>query len=359
MRPGCYDIHERIRDMNANGQVGSLCFPTFPGYSGRFFAANPDRKVALAMLKAYNDWNIDEWCGTYPGRFIPCGLPIPWDMDEMVNEVKRLAAKGTHAVTFTENPENLGFPSFHTDHWDPFWTACVDERVVVCIHIGSGGKLPSTMSDSPIDVSHVLSPMNIVSAATELLFSPTLRRFPGLKIALSEGGIGWIPYFLERIDHHHERNRYWTGQDFADKRPSDVFREHFIVCFVEDHIGIESRRHIGIDNIAWEADFPHGDGDWPVGPEVVHRHMIDNGVPDDEVDKMTHLNVMREFSYDPFSAFGGRENCTVGALRAQAKGVNLVTVRRQRQHTRGKDIDVRAYRGRAASRHAGKVVADG
>ena len=352
MRPGCYDIHERVRDMNANGQVGSLCFPTFPGYSGRFFAANPDRSAALAMLKAYNDWNVDEWCGAYPGRFIPCGLPVAWDIDEMVKEVRRLAKKNVHAVTFTENPENLGLPSFHGDHWDPFWAACVDEAVVVSIHIGSSGKLPDTQSDSPIDVSFLLSPINIMTAATELLFSPILRRFPGLKFTLAEGGIGWVPYYLERVDHHHKRNHYWTGQDFGDKLPSEVFREHFLTCFVQDDTGMGMRHRIGINNICWESDFPHGDGDWPVGPETVWNSVTLAGMPDEEIDLVTHLNVMREFSYDPFSVIP-REQCTVGALREQARDVNLRTVRRERALTRGADIDVQAHRKKAGARHAG------
>ena len=79
MRPGCFDVHERIKDMNAGGVLGSMNFPSFPGFSARLFAACPDKDLALAVLRAYNDWHIDEWCGSYPGRFIPMALPILWD----------------------------------------------------------------------------------------------------------------------------------------------------------------------------------------------------------------------------------------------------------------------------------------
>ena len=78
--------------------------------------------MALAMVQAYNDWHIDEWCGTHPGRFIPCPLPAIWDPEVLAAEVRRTAAKGAHAVTFSENPSKLGWPSVHSDHWDPFWT---------------------------------------------------------------------------------------------------------------------------------------------------------------------------------------------------------------------------------------------
>ena len=103
IRPGCWDIHERINDMNANGVLGSLCFPSFPQFCGQLFARTEDKDVALAMVQAYNDWHIDEWCGTYPGRFIPCPIPAIWDPEVLAAEVRRCAAKGAHAVTFSEN----------------------------------------------------------------------------------------------------------------------------------------------------------------------------------------------------------------------------------------------------------------
>ena len=79
MRPGCFDVHERIKDMNAGGVSGSMNFPSFPGFSAGLFAACHDKDLALAVLRAYNDWHIDEWCGSYPGRFIPMALPVLWD----------------------------------------------------------------------------------------------------------------------------------------------------------------------------------------------------------------------------------------------------------------------------------------
>lgn len=104
MRPGCYDIHERIKDMDAGGVLGSMCFPSFPGFAGRLFATHTDKDLALAVTQAYNDWHIDEWCGSYPGRFLPMGLPVLWDPELCAKEIRRNAAKGCHSVTFTENP---------------------------------------------------------------------------------------------------------------------------------------------------------------------------------------------------------------------------------------------------------------
>jgi predicted TIM-barrel fold metal-dependent hydrolase len=317
MRPGCYDIHERIKDMDAGGVLGSMCFPSFPGFSGRLFAAAADKDLALAVVQAYNDWHIDEWCGSYPGRFIPMALPILWDPELAAAEVRRNAAKGCYSVTFTENPATLGYPSFHDAWWDPFWTALCDEGVVLSVHLGSSGKLAMTADNAPVDVMITLQPMNICAAAADLLWSRVIKEFPGMRIALSEGGTGWIPYFLDRLDRTYEMHHLWTGQDFGDRIPSEIFREHFLTCFIADPVGIRLRDMIGIENIAWECDYPHSDSSWPFAPEELMRHAAD--VPDDELHKITWENAARWYRFDPF-ATRTREQATVGALRAGAAG---------------------------------------
>jgi predicted TIM-barrel fold metal-dependent hydrolase len=321
MRPGCYEIARRVEDMNANGVLGSMCFPSFPQFCGQLFARSEDEEIGLAMLRAYNDWHIDEWCGTFPGRFIPLSLPVLWDPELAAEEVRRVARKGCHAVTFSENPEKLGYPSFHNDHWDPFWKACEDEGVVVCLHIGSSSQLVITSVEAPINVMITLQPMNIVQAAADLVWSRVLTEFPHLRLALSEGGIGWIPYFLERIDYVYHHHRLWTGQDLP-MLPSELFKERIITCFIDDAVGVENRHHLNIDMVTWECDYPHSDSTWPNSPEMLSKSLV--SVPDDEIDKMTHRNAMRLFSFDPFSA-RSREQCTVGALRAEATGVDVGT----------------------------------
>ena len=317
IRPGTYDIHERIKDMNAGGILASMNFPSFPGFSGRLFAAANDKDLAFAVLRAYNDWHIDEWAGTYPGRIIPMALPILWDAELCAAEVRRVAKKGCHSVTFTENPAKLGYPSFHDAYWDPFWTAVCDENVVVSIHLGSSGELVVTAPDAPVDVMITLQPMNICQAAADLLWSRVIKNFPDIKIALSEGGTGWIPYFLDRIDRTYDMHHLWTGQDFGGKLPSEVFREHFLTCFISDPVGVTLRNMIGIDNIAWECDYPHSDSSWPTAPEELAA--VADGVPDSELNKITYENAMRWYSFDPFK-HRTKEQSTVGALRAGVSG---------------------------------------
>jgi predicted TIM-barrel fold metal-dependent hydrolase len=329
LRDGCFNIHARIGDMNANGMLGSLCFPSVPGFVGELFARqvkqHGENELAAVMTRAYNDWHIDEWCGAYPGRFIPLAIPLMWDPQLMADEVRRVAKKGCHAITFPDTPGGLDYPSIHSDHWDPFWKACSDEGTIVCIHIGSGTGMNLQDPSAPVEIMIASTPITLYNCATELIFSDALQKFPDLKIALSEGGTGWIPYFLERIDYVHEHHHAWTHHTFPDgKKPSDIFREHLVTCFIDDAVGVTNRHLIGIDNITWECDYPHSDTTWPKAPERLWASL--GGVPDDEINAMTHLNAMRHFNYDPFAHIA-REESTVAALRAQATDVDLSLMR--------------------------------
>jgi predicted TIM-barrel fold metal-dependent hydrolase len=348
MRPGCYNVDERIKDMNAGGVLASMNFPSFPGFAARLFAAAEDKDLALATIRAYNDWHIDEWCGKYPGRFIPMALPVLWDPQLAADEVRRVAAKGCHSLTFTENPAALGYPSFHDEHWDPLWKALVEENVVLSIHLGSSGKLSITADNAPVDVMITLQPMNICQAAADLLWSRVIKEYPGIRIALSEGGTGWIPYFLDRVDRTYDMHHAWTGQDFGGKLPSEVFREHFLTCFIADPVGVQLRHLIGIDNIAWECDYPHSDSAWPDAPEELMSVSAD--VPAAELNKITYENAMKWYSFDPF-VHRSKEQSTVGALRAEAAGhdVSIRSLDKGRFERNHKGIDLGEMQAKATA----------
>jgi predicted TIM-barrel fold metal-dependent hydrolase len=320
MRRGCWDVDARIDDMNANGVLGSLCFPSFPRLCGQVFAEAEDKEIALVSLRAYNDWHVHSWCGKHPGRFIPLGLVPFWDIDLMVAETKRLAEMGVHAISFSENPSKLGFPSFHSDHWDPFWSACQDMEIVPCLHIGSSSTIVVTAPDAPFDVTATLQPMNIVLAAADLAWSPVLRKFPKMKIALSEGGVGWLPYFLDKLDLVYRKQSGWTHQDYGDLLPSEAFKERIITCFLDDRVTPDVAERAGTNLMTWECDYPHSDSDWPTSPEVAIAGTL--GLSDETINQITHENAMRLFHYDPF-AFRPKETCTVGALRAEATDIDI------------------------------------
>ncbi|MBL7500955.1 amidohydrolase [Frankia sp. CNm7] len=351
IRPGCYDVHERIKDMNAGGLLAQMNFPSFPGFAGRLFVTE-DVDFSLALVRAYNDWHVEDWCGAYPGRFIPMTIPVIWDAELCAAEVRRNAARGVHSLTFSENPAVMGMPSFHDEFWNPLWTALCDTNTVLSIHIGSSGRITVPAVDSPPDVMITLQPMNIVSAAADLLWSRVLKDFPDIKIALSEGGTGWIPYFLERADKTFDTHATWTMQNFGGKKPSDVFREHFLTCFITDSLGVGLRHEIGIDNITWECDYPHSDSAWPNAPEELWADFSKWNVPDDEINKITYENAMRWYSFDPF-AHVAKQDATVGALRRAAEGHDISIRPRSHQVIQPQDkLEQFRLRARAALSNA-------
>lgn len=149
MRRGCWDPVERLKDMDLNHVEASLCFPTFPRFCGQTFAEAHDKEVALACVRAYNDWMVEEWCGDSGGRLIPlCLIPL-WDIDLAVAEIRRNAARGVKAVTFSEIPTYLGLPSIHSGYWDPFFAVCQETGTVVNMHIGSSSQMPAASPDAP------------------------------------------------------------------------------------------------------------------------------------------------------------------------------------------------------------------
>jgi predicted TIM-barrel fold metal-dependent hydrolase len=294
MIPGCYDPVERVKDMDLDGVQAAMCYPSFPGFAGRVFLQSDDKDLALACVTAWNDFSVDEWSGSAPDRFIPLAMLPVWDPQLCVKEIQRVAAKGTRGITFPENPAPLGLPSFHTNHWDEVFSACEDADLPLCLHFGSSSKLPGFSADAPLAVEIALYSTNLMGTTVDMLFSPVFHRHPRLKVVLAEGGIGWIPYILERADYTWERHRWYQDID-KQTRPSDLFRKHFWGCFIDDEHGIRSRELIGIDRITFEVDFPHSDSNWPNTRKRAAEVFAD--VPDDEVRQIVELNTRALFHF--------------------------------------------------------------
>jgi predicted TIM-barrel fold metal-dependent hydrolase len=323
MRPGCYDVHERVRDMNAGGQLAGLNFPNWTGFSGQVLNQGPDPDINEIMIKAYNDWQVDEWCAAYPERFIPCGILPLFDPQRAATEVRRLADKGCHAVTFSENPEALKMPSIHSGEWDPLFAACCDVGTVLCCHVGSSSRGTPASSDAPASVRMNLSSTMSIYTLAELLWAEFWDQFPTLRFSLTEGDIGWIPYFLWRAEHVQDCHSGWTAHHFAEgEGPTSVFRDHILCCFINDPIGVKLIDEFNIDNVCWESDYPHSDGTWPRAPEEAIHVM--RALSDDQINRITHENAMRHYQFDPF-AIRQREQCTAAALRAESPDVDVVT----------------------------------
>jgi len=270
-------------------------------------------------VQAYNDWMVEEWCGAAPGRLIPLAIIPLWDPTRAAAELERCKAKGVNAFAFSENPEPLGLPTIHdpSGYWDPVMHAAHDLEMVVCMHVGSSSTMPQISSNAPQLASLTWGANRTSGAMLSWLFSSYLQDLPNLKICLSEGNIGWIPYFLERAEQVLDKQRHWAASGamqaytasfgFADQgriREADpmrldvraTFRDHIYGCFIDDVAGIRCLDLIGEDNVMVETDYPHSDSTWPHTKEVAEKMMAH--LPDDVVRKLVRGNAIELLSLD-------------------------------------------------------------
>ena len=299
MRKGAWSVPERLEDMEQNWIESSLCFPTFPRFCGQTFKEAKDKELADLCVKAYNDFMVEEWCAPSQGRLIPLIIIQLWDANLAAAEVRRNAARGVRAVCFSEIPPYLDLPSIHdeTNYWDPFFRACEETNTVICMHIGSSSKMPSTSADAPPAVGSTLTFANSAYSLVDWLMSGVFTRFPNLIIAYSEGQIGWIPYVLERADIVWDENRGWGG--VADKvlePPSELFRKHVYGCFFNDAHGLKALDEIGVDNVTYESDYPHSDSTWPDTRSLAEEHMKELSA--DIVEKIVRTNAIKMLDLD-------------------------------------------------------------
>ncbi|HSO97083.1 MAG TPA: amidohydrolase family protein [Acidimicrobiia bacterium] len=297
MRPGCYDPKARVDDLELAGVDGSVAFPTFPRFCGQTFMEGKDLKLGLECVGAYNDWMIDEWCGESDGHLIPlCIMPM-WDVELAAAEVRRNAARGARAVCFSEIPAHLSLPSIHTGYWDPLFAVCQETRTTLCMHIGSSSKMPAASPDAPPSTDIMLSFNNSMASLADFLFSGVLVRFAELKLAYSEGQIGWIPYALERADNVWKHHSSWTHvKDTIPELPSTYYRGRIFGCFTNDHHGLASLEAVGEDNVCFETDYPHADTTWPFVQEEVEK--MTAGLTEAQRYKVLRGNAIRMLDLD-------------------------------------------------------------
>jgi predicted TIM-barrel fold metal-dependent hydrolase len=296
IRPGCYQIDARIKDMDINGTWASLNFPSaITGFCGTVFSRASDPVLGHAVTQAWNDWFFEEWHSAYPERIIANG--ITWLADPVLGaaEIRRNAARGFVSVTLPERPQNIGLPSVFSGYWDPIIEACVETDTVINLHVGSSGSAPMP-SDAPmLQLGATLFGQLSLSACAEWLWSGYVSKYPTLKIAMSEGGIGWVAMLMDRLDNIVHRSGYGSVWPDPDMLPSEALRRNFWFCTIDDPSTLPTRYRIGVENICLEVDYPHGDSTWPDTHEVIKKYYGD--LPVTELRMMTHLNAAKLYRH--------------------------------------------------------------
>jgi predicted TIM-barrel fold metal-dependent hydrolase len=294
MRPGCYDIDARVRDMDINGVWASVNFPSqITGFCGAVFSRCSDPELGLAVTRAWNDWFYDEWYSPHPDRIVPMGITFLGDAQLGADEIRRNAARGFRGVTLPEQPHRIDMPSIFSGWWDPIIEACVETDTVICLHVGSTGVAMMPPDSPMVALGATLFGQLSLSACAEWLWSGYPGRNPDLKIAMSEGGIGWVAMLhdrLENIIHRSGYGKYFRGTDLA---PAEVLHRNFWFCTIDDPSTLCTRETVGVDKIMFETDYPHGDGTWPDSQAVFDQFYGD--LTADEIARISHENAAALF----------------------------------------------------------------
>jgi predicted TIM-barrel fold metal-dependent hydrolase len=366
----CYDPRAREEAMNTDRVLAAVMFPNLPGFAGSLFQRLEDKELALLCIQAYNDWLLDEFAGAIPGRVIGLALIPMWDGRLAAAEATRAIGKGARAVSFSMAPHQIGYPAIHEEHWDALYSVMNEANLPLCTHLGTGmggeeqmakidfskmgeimqalndpEKLQQLLADDP-DLARMAEAMGFGGSggrrtprpATTVLLqlagqtclvewinSGNFDRFPNLKVALSENGIGWIPAVLQSADWMQEMSANRVTHAFqpenevqvtaegreaakasinaqsnvamTSRMPSEIFRDHCYGCFIHDPVGLRLLDFIGVDNVMIETDFPHNSTWWPHSMDKAQEWCSD--LPDEVRHKVLRGNAERLFDFTP------------------------------------------------------------
>jgi predicted TIM-barrel fold metal-dependent hydrolase len=267
MLAGAYDPKARLVDMDKDGIDAQVLYG-----DGAMTAQDPELRTVL--IRAYNDWLV-EFCSKAPERLLGQAIVPIHDPDAAIKEVERTAGmKGVPGLFLGLDASN--FPL--TDPvYERFWAAAAEQKRPVSLHIGGGvlsrrnilhGKNPPP---GMLEAYVSMSPMSVAESIATLIFSGVLERHPSLRVIIAEGGIGWLAYFLERMDHVMQKQGAWAGSAIQEK-PSFYFRRQILATFEEDQAGMRTYDLIGWRNILWSSDYPHSDTTWPHSRKVIDTH---------------------------------------------------------------------------------------
>jgi predicted TIM-barrel fold metal-dependent hydrolase len=232
-----------------------------------------DVELRTVLVRAYNDW-LSEFCTAAPARFLGQAVVPMHDPAEAVREVER-TAKMTGLRGLFVGDDGADYPITHPSY-DAFWAAAAAQRRPVNIHIGGGAlrrrNLLFGQNPPPGQKEAFLciAPMSIAETLAMLVFGGTFERHPDLRVVIAEGGIGWVAYFVERMDHVFAKQGRWAGSTLPEK-PSHYFHRNVLVTFEEDEAGIRTYDLIGPKNVMWSSDYPHSDTTWPRSREAIER----------------------------------------------------------------------------------------
>lgn len=312
-----WDHEARVRVMDGDGVAAEVLFPdgitemNAPPFGGGFSMPpeNVVPELQWAGCRAHNRW-IAEFVQMAPERRIGLAcVPVFWDVDDAVREIAWAREQGLRGVIF---PVMWGKQApYHHPRYDPVWAACQDQGMVVHFHSGLApsedyfGPIPPQPGQVELPGAMGIYVSEVVwwnvRPLTFMLWGGAFERFPGLKVAVTEGTTIWAPEYLALLDQRYGETHY--SQKLGDYRshlsmkPSEYFHRNVRLgasCMPRREA--ELRHQIGLSNIMWGSDFPHPEGSWP----ITRQQMRDtfHGLPEDEIAAMLGGNAVDFYGLD-------------------------------------------------------------
>jgi predicted TIM-barrel fold metal-dependent hydrolase len=281
--------------MDIDGVYGGLVYPSI-GLA--LFRDVEDPELARGIFGAYNDW-LAEFCNAYPDRLKGAAMIlVDEDVDLAMEEMQRVADLGIHSVMISSYPR--ADRTYDNAIYEPFWAMAEEKDVTLNLHVTTNRPKADPIARGISTVStasYVQHDYWVRMSLCHIIFSGVLERHPRLKLAEVEHELGWLPYFIGRIDIAYRDKQESLGYRFKnDAMPSDFMRSNVYHSFQEDALGIQMRHVIGVENLMWGSDYPHSESTFPKSLEILDS--ILEGVPEDEKAMIVGENAARVYDFN-------------------------------------------------------------
>ena len=287
-RAGGWDPAARKKDNEVDGVDADVLYTTL-GF--RIFWLR-DARLQEECFRVYNDW-LAEFVAYAPKKMAGLAMISLYDPKAGGRELERCARLGLKgAMIWCSPPQDKPYSS---DLYDPFWAAAEELKMPVSLHAITGMGVESQWNWGERYMRTTVLGYEVEKSFSVLIFSGVLDRFPKLQIVSAENNIGWIPYYLQRMDRVANRSRASHG--FTQQlKPSEYFRRQMWATYIDDFVGVANREFVGVDRMMWSSDYPHQASSWPHSQDVVARDFKD--ATPDEIFAITRGNVARLYGFE-------------------------------------------------------------
>jgi predicted TIM-barrel fold metal-dependent hydrolase len=289
------DPEQRLRDMDRDGIDIEVVFPN----KGLAMWATPDADFSMAQCRVYNDW-VWETYAPYKERMVPMAAIATADLNAAMAEIERAAKLGFRGVMLPSKPvygaHDARHPNYNLPLYDPMWALIQEAGLPITFHISTGMDPRAARGPGGAVVNLVVHSMvHAIEPVTNMCASGVLDRFPNIRFAAVECGIGWVAWALDAMDEAYRKHHMWIAPKLK-QMPSDYFRQNGYCSFQEDQAGLDlAVKHNLVDNFLWANDYPHLEGCWPHSAEAIERQM--GGLTDGQRARILGLNGAKLFGF--------------------------------------------------------------